>query len=220
MCHSSPHMLICGGLRVGGFGEGARQRTEEKGGGVFFIGFVSWAFLVWLSKPICVSAHEQVMQLQTSLLLLCFYALWSVFSPTSTVVQVLYTICQQAIRCRRGWTQMECMCLIFDLSCSIPCGWVADKCVWNCSLFANLSRSNQFVATEIGRRLGWRRKDSQKVFDHGWYALWRHRYLWSCIPSKEILLKTKCFQGAEGFLSFNSTVSTRKTVASISFLPL
>lgn len=50
-------------------------------------------------------------------------------SPTSIVVQVLYKIRQQAIRCRRGWTQMECMCLIFDLSCGVSCGWVADKCV-------------------------------------------------------------------------------------------
>lgn len=35
-------MLICGGLRVGGFGEGARQRTEEKGGG----GILHWIRLL------------------------------------------------------------------------------------------------------------------------------------------------------------------------------
>lgn len=28
-------------------------------------------------------------------------------------------------------------------------------------------------------------KTVEKVFDHGWYALWSYWYLWSCIPSKE-----------------------------------
>lgn len=111
---------------------------------------------------------------------------------------------------------MECMCLIFDLSCRIPCGWVADKCVWNCSLFANLSRSNQFVATETGRRLGWRRKDSQKVFDHVWYA----QVPVILHPFKKEILKTKCFQRTEGFPSFSSAVSTRKLLQKWVFFPV
>lgn len=170
MCHSSPHMLICGGLRGG-------QWWGEAGGGILlwipllsFFGLTLWA-------------HMSV-------------SLWE-----SNVTPDKFKCCTwyaskplDADKDGLRWN----VCLIFDLWCSIKCGWVADKCIWNYSLFANLSRSNLFVATEIGRRLGWRRKDSEKVFDHAWYALWRHRYLWSCIPSKEILQTIRCFQREKG----------------------
>lgn len=73
MCHSSLHMLICGGWRGS---EQEEHDTDQREGG-FFSGFLSWAFLVWLSEPICLSAYERVMSFQASFLLLSsFRAPW------------------------------------------------------------------------------------------------------------------------------------------------
>lgn len=63
-------------------------------------------------------------------------------SPTSIVAQVLYETRQQAIRCRLGWTRMECMCLIFDLSLQhtmwVGCRQVCLKQFSVCKISADL----------------------------------------------------------------------------------
>ena len=108
---------------------------------------------------------------------------------------------------------MECMRLIFDLSCSIPCGWVADKCVWNCSLQISVD-----LISLWRQRLEEDLAGGEKTVRKCLIMFGMHRYLWSCIPSKRKFWRPNAFKGQRGSHHLAVPLSTRKLI--IVFFPV
>lgn len=198
MCHSSPHMLICRGL--GGV-NGEEHDGEHRGGGILlwipllsFFGWTLWAHMS-LSSWVSNVTPDKPSSSSSSLFLCSMES----HSPN-------FKCCTRYAS--RPLDADEDGMYAFDIWLELQhTMWVGCRQVCLKLFSANLSRSNQFVATEIGRRLGWRRKDSQKVFDHVWYA----QVPVILHPFKKEILKTKCFQRTEGFPSFSSAVIYKET---------
>lgn len=208
MCHSSPHMLICGGL------EGRLRGMERSGGGctvweecdsmrgeagwsaALWIAIACFNFLVGLSALVYPAANDQVLHLQTKLPPLhphqppptpaSFKTPQSSVLQPPTVAQVLRTTCQRAIRCRWGWVS-DGMRVFKSLTWATACrvgGWQPRvfetvPCLQICADLISLWRQR------LEDDLAAVEKTVDKVFDHGWYALRSYWYLWSCVPSKE-----------------------------------
>lgn len=168
MCHSSPHMLICGGPEEGAAGQrciqggslcvyvlGRGEAPLDSSLESFFWGFDSPSPVVYLQAP-----H------------LCgLYA-----APLSSLNR-----CQQT----QMRTDSDGM---YVSDGGVPCGWVAHTRVCATVLFSNLGRSNL-------RSRSWLKEKRQSgAFDHVWYALWCYWYLWSAPLQRSVLEKIKRFK--------------------------